>query len=287
MDRNERLRLTQRRRAEQFGACVYALRRGPSARGAEAVFDQALTNGLAVIVAHAWPGKEFKREGYMLPASGLLEVIEANGIPADNGATRVLHDPTKPEFVKSIFWRGPGDEEGLEPNFTEVRGPILKRALEITQEIRHAREVSEQPSESLSAEHLEALDALGDYPEITHAITAEALAAHETQVSANDDAEQARAERYLEALGDDEAQRRADTSEWADQFTPTPGDPDSTTFEHCPVCGYETLVAPYRDGYLDEIGIGHCFVCSYERTEQVAEDLANDLVIRGAIERSD
>ncbi|MEO3876524.1 hypothetical protein ABGB18_47835 [Nonomuraea sp. B12E4] len=223
----------------------------------------------------------------MLPASGLLEVIEADGIPADDGVTRVLHDPSKPLFVESTLWFEPGDEEGLVPNFTEVRGPILKRALEITQEIRHAREVSEQPSESLSKEHLEALDALGNYPEILHKIhdDDDDVDEYEAWVSANDDAEQGRAARYLEALGDDEVQRRADTSEWADQFSPTPGDPDITTFEECPVCGFETLVAPNRDGYLDEVGIGHCFVCSYERTKQVAEDLASDIVIRRAIER--
>ena len=50
---------------------------------------------------------------------------------------------------------------------------------------------------------------------------------------------------------------------------------------------YDPFFAPSRDGYLDEVGIGHCFVCSYERTEMVAEDLANTLYIRRAIERSD
>ena len=50
---------------------------------------------------------------------------------------------------------------------------------------------------------------------------------------------------------------------------------------------YETFVALYRDGHLDEVGIGHCFVCSYERTSQVAEEIATDIRIRRAIEWSD
>lgn len=287
MDRNERLKVTQQRRAREFASCAYVLGRDPSAGGAEALFDQALTNGLALIVAHAWPGEESNGKGFMLPASELLKVIEAHGIPAADGVTRVLHDPAKPEFVKVGFWVEPGEAEPLLPNFTEVRGPILKDALKITQEIRHAREVSEQPSESLAEEHLEALDALGAYPKIHHEVQQEAASAHEAFVDENDTLERARAYRYLEALGEDEAQRRADTSEWSDSFTPAPGDEDGTTLEDCPVCGYETLVAPQRDEYLNEIGIGHCFVCSYERTNLVAEDLANNLYIRRAIERSD
>ncbi|MFI9597628.1 hypothetical protein [Nonomuraea sp. NPDC052265] len=286
MDQKERFDATQQRRAKQFALCSYALGRDPSARGAEALFDQALTNGLALIVAHMWPGKESGRRGRMLSARDLLVVIKAEGISAESGVTRVLHDPAKPEFVKSP-WFEPGDEERLVANFTEVRTSVLERALDITQEIRHAREVSDNPTEALAEEHLEALDVLSDHPEISHAISVEGLAAYETKVSSDDDAEQARAARYLEALGEDEAQRRADVDELRDRFAPAPGDVDITTLEDCPVCGYETFVAPSRDGYLDEVGIGHCFVCSYERTDIVAEDLANTLYIRRAIERSD
>ncbi|WP_433479225.1 hypothetical protein ACQPZP_20645 [Spirillospora sp. CA-142024] len=104
----------------------------------------------------------------------------------------------------------PNDEDRLKPNFTEVKGPILKRALEITQEIRHAREVSGQLADSLADEHLEALKALGDYPEMWHTIHDEALNDYEKQVSASDVAKRSRAWRYLELLGEDEARRRAD-----------------------------------------------------------------------------
>ena len=122
MDASERLKAAQQRRAREFAACAYVLRRDPSAGGAEALFDQALTNGLALIVAHSWPGEESNGKGFMLPASGLLEVIEVHGIPAADGVTRILHDLTKPEFVKVSFWVEPGEEEPLLPNFTEVRG---------------------------------------------------------------------------------------------------------------------------------------------------------------------
>jgi hypothetical protein len=37
------------------------------------------------------------------------------------------------------------------------------------------------------------------------------------------------------------------------------------------VCFTRALVAPVVDGVIEEIGIGFCFVCSYRRTQDVAE----------------
>ena len=62
-------------RARQYPVCTYALDYDRATDGAEGVFDQALTNGLAAIVAHEWPGEEIGRGGRMLAASGLLDAI--------------------------------------------------------------------------------------------------------------------------------------------------------------------------------------------------------------------
>lgn len=50
----------QFRRARQYGFCTYAIAYDRVTDGAEGVFDQAVTNGLAAIVAHNWPGAELK-----------------------------------------------------------------------------------------------------------------------------------------------------------------------------------------------------------------------------------
>ena len=46
------------------------------------------------------------------------------------------------------------------------------------------------------------------------------------------------------------------------------------------------LVAPDRDPVIAEIGIGYCFVCSYQRTGEVAEDAAYELDMERAIDRA-
>ncbi|WP_432171806.1 hypothetical protein [Streptomyces sp. 1222.5] len=43
----------------------------PAMAGREGVFDQALSNGLAAIVASEWPGNESDRQGRVLSASAL------------------------------------------------------------------------------------------------------------------------------------------------------------------------------------------------------------------------
>ncbi|MFD3720072.1 hypothetical protein [Streptomyces sp. NPDC058674] len=46
----------------------------PSLAGREGIFDQALSNGLAAIVASEWPGKESDGRGFVLPARTLQRV---------------------------------------------------------------------------------------------------------------------------------------------------------------------------------------------------------------------
>ena len=57
--------------------------------------------------------------------------------------------------------------------------------------------------------------------------------------------------------------------------------------QDCPVCWQQSLVAKEFDGQLDEIGIGWCVACSYERTRDVADDAATSELIRRAVERDD
>jgi len=106
----------QRTRAGQYAICANALTRVSG--GAEAVFDQALTNGLAAIVAHAWPGAELEGGANRVrSAAALLDVIKQCGKPAENGTIRVLHDPSGPEYGEP----SPFDNEPW-PNFTSVNG---------------------------------------------------------------------------------------------------------------------------------------------------------------------
>src|SRR4051812_14786526 len=119
-------------RARQYAACSYALRHDRVQDGAEAIFDQALTNGLVAIVAHTWPGEETRRRGGIKSASELLDTIEQHGTISDDGAVRVPHDPDGPEFEDDPIW-------GCVENFATVDVPALRDALAVTQAIRHAR----------------------------------------------------------------------------------------------------------------------------------------------------
>ncbi|MEU2907911.1 hypothetical protein ABZ771_34345 [Streptomyces globisporus] len=51
----------QEKRAEEYGRCATVLDVDFQVPGAAAIFDQALTNGLAAIVAHIWQGQEIEK----------------------------------------------------------------------------------------------------------------------------------------------------------------------------------------------------------------------------------
>ena len=65
----------QRRR--EYGECTAALVMNPEANGAGGLFNQALSNGLAAIVSHHWPGREGKANGRVKSAA-LLSFINGN-----------------------------------------------------------------------------------------------------------------------------------------------------------------------------------------------------------------
>jgi DNA-binding protein YbaB len=100
--------------------------------GAEGVFDQALTNGLAAIVAADWPGSELWTDDKLHAVSGLLAAIKERGA-ASGGIVRVLR-PGENKWLTVTF-----DDQPV-PNFTEVDIDTLKDAIDATQATRHARD---------------------------------------------------------------------------------------------------------------------------------------------------
>lgn len=266
----------QRQRARQYAVCTYALSHDRVADGAEAIFDQALSNGLAAVVAHLWPGEEMTRGGgQALPASALLKVIKRHGRDAGGGVIRVLHEPDLPEFEEHPTL---GEFE----NFTTVDVPAFREALRVTQAIRHARATGKR-GQMLTERHVDALAKL-DYHPALFAISDELIERSQAGISARDATERARAAAYYRALDDEERERR----EAIDYETAHTWETkrDRSIVEQCPVCDTLALVAPDLDPVIQEIGIGFCFVCSYRRTPELAEELAYQLDIERSIDRA-
>lgn len=234
-----------------------------------------LTNGLAAIVAHNWPGADMEgSDGKARAASGLLKVIADRGI--DDGApVRVLHVMNGPEYEEHPAL-------GQIENFTTVDVPAFRDALRVTQAIRHARAAGGD-GEALTEKHVEALTAL-DYHPALFAITDELVERSQAGIAGRDAAERARAGAYYRALDADERERR-EAIDFVSAHAWETKD-DRSVVEECPVCDSRALVAPEIDNVIGEIGIGFCFVCSYQRTAQVAEETAFQLDLEQAIQRA-
>lgn len=257
--------------------CTYALRHDRVSDGAEGVYDQALTNGLAAIVAHNWPGEEMEGSGGKSRAArALLKVIENRGVQPDRGRVRVMHYVDQPEYEEHPAL-------GRVENFTTVDVPAFQDALRVTQAIRHARATGEDGAE-LTEQHVEALTAL-DYHPALFAITDELIERSQAGIAGRDGAERARAAAYYQALDHDERERREAIDYVSDHARETHHG-DRAVVEECPVCSTQALVAQVQDTVIGEIGIGFCFVCSYQRTAGVAEEAAYRLDMERAIQRA-
>ncbi len=266
----------QERRARQYAVCTYALGYDRVTDGAEGVFDQALTNGLAAIVAHEWPGAERGRHG-VLSAAALLDVLEERGKVAKDGSVRVLR-PGEPEW-ETVPW-----EAGRLPNFTAIDVATLRDAIAVTQTIRHAREAGEGSAEAITERHVTALRELDHHPAL-FALTDEMIDRVERRIADDDGAERDRAGNYWNGLGSGEQTRREALSYVADYAWE--GSDSRREVSDCPVCWQQAFVAEEFDSFLDEIGVGTCIACSYHRTRRVADELARDVQLRRAIERDD
>ncbi|MEV0040837.1 hypothetical protein AB0H70_33570, partial [Streptomyces sp. NPDC050804] len=97
-------------RAYHYARCAAILSSDHTAAGAAAVFDQALSNGLAAIVERAWPGQEWKREGFLKSAAELLDVIAGSAEAAGAGIYFIRLDPSNlPAFFKKFRGDDPDD----------------------------------------------------------------------------------------------------------------------------------------------------------------------------------
>ena len=82
-------------RALDYARCTQALREDRERPGFAGIFDEALTNALAAIVAARWPGTEM-RGSRVKSASELLDVIEEHGEETEVGVFE-LSDPHGPQ----------------------------------------------------------------------------------------------------------------------------------------------------------------------------------------------
>ena len=199
----------QERRAIEYALCIEALRNDRVPPGAEGVFDQALNNGLAAIVAFAWPGHEFEPgKTKVRSATALLNVINRRGEPQNDGTIRVMHDPSGPEYELP----SPAFPDDPWPNFTTVDELALRKALDVTHAVRHGRAAGDDRSASaLKDAHLDALAALSAHPALGP--TAEQIAEEHSDgaraaTRARDVAERQRANAFYQQLDPDERSRR-------------------------------------------------------------------------------
>ncbi|WAL96911.1 hypothetical protein [Streptomyces sp. Je 1-369] len=243
--------VVQEKRAEEYGKCAAVLDVDLKVPGAAAIFDQALTNGLAAIVAQTWPGEEAEKrkngEHRLKSAAQLLQVITRRCDEAGEGI-RLLPDEVG----------APG---------TPVDTDTLRDALEQTQRVRHARGAGE-----LEARHVTALLALDDHSALGQ-VSDERRESDWVRDEIQDRYEQQRSYDYMQLIGDDEADRRMSV---VGDYGPVHPDDliDDKRLMDCPVCQRETLVVTGLDDFGAGYGPGTCVVCSYARSIHAAHELA-------------
>ena len=237
----------QEHRKRQYAVHTLALGDG-DAPGAASLFDTALTNGMLAIVATEWPGEELQGR-VTLPARKLIDLVISKisttnwVIALDNG----LPFPKSP------------------PRQVAVDLQILRQAIVDTQPVRHGRTGGlEEVSRAvvLALHHLDQHHALGVLHEedINQAeVAAAGVRAFETL----------RVARYIDLVGDDELERRAERAKDA-----LPVDPKERSIHlglgDCPMCGYAALVVEGELHYGTQLGT--CFACSFVHTEQMADE---------------
>lgn len=221
--------------------------------GAGALFDEAITNALAAIVASEWPGKDTTKSGdRVLSAASLLGVIQER---CDAVSLGVYALPTLAY----------GNER------VDVPVDAMMDAVGRAQASRHARAAKSD----LTPDDVAALAALDDHPAL-RTLFDENIDEAWRRAKVLDRQIAEHASRYLELIGDEEASRRA---EMVDEFMPS--DPkeryDAVEPQDCPVCDYPTLIVEGVDEFGFTVGVGTCVVCSYYRSADIARDEAMQL----------
>ncbi|MEU9190313.1 hypothetical protein AB0D14_38500 [Streptomyces sp. NPDC048484] len=235
----------------------------PSMAGREGIFDQALSNGLAAIVAFEWSGEE-SHKGRVLPASALLKVIEGH-VHAEDGIVLIPDKHPLPEIPQA-------DPDSLfQPRrlstHTRVDVRTLQNGIEASQTARHGRGAG-----GLQRRHIEALLALDEHESLGVMGEQQQDRIQET-AQREDSASQERAAEYLERIGEEEAARRAEHVVNPNAYHPK-HNPDGHDLDACPVCGHDTFCVEGMAPTFGRVGYGQCLVCTYTRTPDAAEDEA-------------
>jgi hypothetical protein len=237
----------QEHRKRQYAIHTLALGDG-DAPGAASLFDTALTNGMLAVVAAEWPGEELQGRA-TLSASKLIDLVISKTGTSD---WFIALDDGLP-LPKST------------PRRITVDLGLLRQTLTQTQPVRHGRpggtEVVGQ-AVVLALRHLDEHYALGVLHEenINQAeVTAAGVRAFETL----------RVARYIDLVGDEELERRAQQAKDA-----LPCDPKERSVHlglgDCPMCGYVSLVVEAELRYGTQLGT--CVACSFVHTEEISDD---------------
>lgn len=266
----------QRQRAETYARCTAEIDGNYSAPGAEAIFDQALTNGLAAIVSSQWGEEEAAdKKGRVKSAAQLLTVVEdkAEPVAAEPGIFVIPDpEPAAAAVPGDSRWPWPWAQDPNLPDLdTRINVTVLRDGIKGTQPVRHA-----SGEGGLRHEHVDALLALDDH-ESLRSLGAEHSDRAWESTRDEDRHSRARAAALLSRIGNAAAARRAE--EAAELHTPyhPKHNPDGLGLEVCPVCGYSAFSADYGDELGMGVGVGVCLVCHYERTPAAAAEEAQKM----------
>jgi hypothetical protein len=261
-------------RRSEYARCTRALVEDGERDGTSGIFDAALTNGLAAIVATRWLGQEADARGRMKSASALIDVIEAQSGVQANGVYE-LPDLDPPRPGGDVF--GPP----LGPSPTVIDPTVLREAIRRTQVIRHARA---EPARPLEEEHVNALVALNADSALRVSLErGEDVDEYEERVLLADAFERARARAYLDLLSVDEMERRTSV-DYEEEYLEIEDEDRNNTPHECPVCGVIALIERELDSYVGEYPAGTCVACSYVKSFDIADFEGRDEAIRRAVE---
>jgi hypothetical protein len=238
-------------RAAEYARCARLLQADAGCDGAAALFDTALNNALAAIVAKRWPGQQYENGRFVRSARQLLSIIEEHG---DGKGAGVVALPDLNPPPPGADFMGP-----LSPRPTIVRVETLRDAIGIAAIPRHGRPQEARPLES---GHVEALIALNDDAAL-HVSFSEDLEEWEERVTVADANESRRARAYLEMLSSEEREHR-EATDYVQQYR-------EREFE----------------SYLGEFAWGTCVACSYTKSPELADIEGRDEAIDRAVNDPD
>ncbi|MFI5690070.1 hypothetical protein [Streptomyces sp. NPDC051636] len=238
-----------------------------STGGPEGVFEQALSNGLAAIVAHEWPGQEAHSNGHIRSARELLRVIMEHArrerLP-EQDAIVLIPDKHRPRTTP-LSSPESLTQERPQGRHTPIDVSTLLDGINVSQPARHARGAG-----GLQRRHIEALLALDGHESLRKMGEQQHDRIRE-QAWKEDAVSQKRAAEYLERIGEEEAARRAEAVENPNACHPK-HNPDGRPLDTCPVCEYETFCVDGLAPIWGRVAYGQCLVCTYTRTPDTAED---------------